>query len=104
VGSVGFLVGLCVGVPITAGLYGVYFNATTVAIGALGTAIALLYCEKRRHLPTADDVMCEASWNRREYREHQRSLKSGAPRGRPAAVSGSEVEDRAYTITPTRPV
>jgi hypothetical protein len=77
VGSVGFLVGLSVGVGITLGLYGVYFNATTLAVGALGVAIAFLYAEKRIHLPTADDV------SQQRFRERLKPLSSTQEPGTP---------------------
>ncbi len=54
--TIGFIVGFLLGIPITYMLYGWPVNFTTFSCGLAGAALALLYAERKRRLPTREDV------------------------------------------------
>jgi hypothetical protein len=74
VASVGFAVGLTIGVPVVICLHGVYFDVTALMFGLFGASIALLYAEKKLGLPTAEDLKYRQFW------EKMRPLHRGSTR------------------------
>lgn len=55
-GIIGFLAGICLGIPVTYLIDGVYFNLFTVMCGAVGLGAVMSLFERTRDFPTGDDV------------------------------------------------